>query len=788
MKKMDEISRLNENFKSDIDDLLSSKDTPNRVVTIAYPRAYKQMLGELEYHLRGDYNVFDIKSIASENTIPFEKKIYHKALSVALSITAFLLSFFGMLGIILSGLYTSVGIAKELFDLELKNSDVINLRRKLGLRRQTRRKRKKVKRIVFINDYCSISSEELKYVNFLTYLISENYLTNTALVVCIDEKSVNPFTHSYRYEMESLGIIVSEWLPEDSLISPEQLLDLFNIIGVQYYPYIKTLVLEKDTSVSKVQTVIEDIIKKVLGEAMFSNKEFVQFMHLCSLLFEPFFLRDIEQLYTGSMSIEKMIDEALKSKLLICNDNNFFFLEFFIREYYRKKRIVNKDSTIESEVFHYLRDKYPEKNTDIAFLASFLQLPNSEIESYLIAAWYHDSDTVSLKERDKLRTLLLKYEIAKEYLNLSEGLAKTKHVEDEASLVNRSKAFLDLVTESSLSYEAKCCCYHVIVSILFPLGINSTIMNKIIENYLDAFKHLKVMSRRDNRFVEYVADALMLAMSDGISSKQRDSLERLSSLITPGSYISVPKKFRIYRLGNALLKTSDCDYTRLAYEDSENYPRQHILSSINYSASLITSDRSNIASEILREEIASGRTALIDDISISAIHNNLILSRLLSKEISPKSANKKFLKLLVDLKNRSFDDKKIIHNNYASTLLLSNHIDFPSIETELGELANDADIYHRFFTHHNLLICYSLTGNEESFNYIKSKIEIPHLFRNHEQLFYDKFDAIEKDFEKCKSIDGIANVTRELRDRYYKEIEGFYLQPLLWGVIERWFE
>lgn len=785
---MVEISKLNEKFKNDIGDLLSSKELTKRVLTISYPKAYQQMMGELEYHLKGDYNVFDIKSITSEGDIPIKEKITRKALNVALSVIAFLLNFFGLLGIIINGLYTSVSIAKELFDLELKNSDVINLRRKLGLRRQTRRKRKKVRNIIYIDDYYGISSEDLKYVEFLSYLINENYIANTALIICIDEKNINPIIHSFNYKMESLEELVSEWLPGDSSISPDQLSDLFDIIGIQYYPYIKTLVLEKNNTLSKAQKIIEDIIKKALGETTFSSKEFTQFMHLCSLLFEPFILRDIEQLYSGSMSIEKMIDKALTSKLLICNDNNFFFLEFFIREYYRKRSIVNNGSAVEAEVFHYLCDKYPEKKTDIAFLASFLQLPNSEIESYLIAAWYHDSDTVSLKERDKLRTLLLKYEIAKEYLNLSEGLAKTKHVEDEASLVNRSKAFLDLVTESSLSYEAKCCCYHVIVSILFPLGINSTIMNKIIENYLDAFKHLKVMSRRDNRFVEYVADALMLAMSDGISSKQRDSLERLSSLITPGSYISVPKKYRIYRLGKALLKTSDCDYTRLAYEDSENYPRQHILSSINYSASLITSDRSNIASEILREEIASGRTALIDDISISAIHNNLILSRLLSKEISPKSANKKFLKLLVDLKNRSFDDKKIIHNNYTSTLLLSNRIDFPSIETELGELANDADIYHRFFTHHNLLIYYSLTGNEERFNYIKSKIEIPHLFRNHEQLFYDKFDAIEKDFEKCKSIDGIANVTRELRDRYYKEIEGFYLQPLLWGVIERWFE
>lgn len=198
---MVEISKLNEKFKNDIGDLLSSKELTKRVLTISYPKAYQQMMGELEYHLKGDYNVFDIKSITSEGDIPIKEKITRKALNVALSVIAFLLNFFGLLGIIINGLYTSVSIAKELFDLELKNSDVINLRRKLGLRRQTRRKRKKVRNIIYIDDYYGISSEDLKYVEFLSYLINENYIANTALIICIDEKNINPIIHSFNYKM-----------------------------------------------------------------------------------------------------------------------------------------------------------------------------------------------------------------------------------------------------------------------------------------------------------------------------------------------------------------------------------------------------------------------------------------------------------------------------------------------------------------------------------------------------------------------------------------------------------
>ena len=226
---MVEISKLNEKFKNDIGDLLSSKELTKRVLTISYPKAYQQMMGELEYHLKGDYNVFDIKSITSAGDIPIKEKITRKALNVALSVIAFLLNFFGLLGIIINGLYTSVSIAKELFDLELKNSDVINLRRKLGLRRQTRRKRKKVRNIIYIDDYYGISSEDLKYVEFLSYLINENYIANTALIICIDEKNINPIIHSFNYKMESLEELVSEWLPGDSSISPDQL-SLFGIL------------------------------------------------------------------------------------------------------------------------------------------------------------------------------------------------------------------------------------------------------------------------------------------------------------------------------------------------------------------------------------------------------------------------------------------------------------------------------------------------------------------------------------------------------------------------------
>lgn len=770
-------------------DKMTSRKSRERVISVNYSQAYRKWMSLLEGQLSRKYKIVPIELLTQKEENSKQENSQSTWSKIWKSIILFILGAIPTIGIAFSGIYTVIDIAKNICNYDVKLSEIEALRKRLGMHTHRKKYWSKIRYVVFLPEYSSLSEKLQDYINLIALFINEHYITNTLLVVCNGINEVKQIDSRCSYTLQLDKDMVQEWIEAD--IDGERIVETLDIVGIQYFPEIQRILTSCKLDENLISALIEVMIDQTLGNGVVDRNEFHRFLRMCSLLFEPFFQKDIEENYPANdISAVQLVEFALTSNLLkrVNHAPVYCFIEYFIRDYYRDYSKYTFTSEKYTSLFLYLKNKYPYQYSDIALLSRCVGVEPWEAESYEIIAWYHDHDAISQRKKDKLRTALVAHKCGSRYLNLFDQYQMLTQ-SDGNKLTQDCKTMLYVVESGKLSPEAKCCCLNLISSILFELESKIEIFLRILDDYFYAFTDLKIFSSPSEKNAEYIVDALLLSISCELPLRYRNSIERLAKCIRIGKNIPEKKRIRFLRLGNVLFEPpTGHDYTRMAYEQSVDYPYEHILSAINYSASLLClaqyAEAQHILSTIVFDELQNRNNN-----TFFSFINNQIIARVMSGNIRRNSAKKKFERLYKGLKGSSFSDSVIVQNNYAASIVFcESKSNFHIAEKILLSILQNDDDYHRFFATHNLIVLYCLSGEKNKLIGLQDSIRVPYLLRRYRSFFEAKFELLFSNFENCHTVQCISDIMKPLQGRFQELNTTFFSLPVLWGVIERWFE
>lgn len=467
----------------------------------------------------------------------------------------------------------------------------------------------------------------------------------------------------------------------------------------------------------------------------------------------------------------------------------YCFIEYFIRNFYRDHTVYTFPLEVYEALFDYLKGKYPYQYTDIALLSVRVGQSQQQVEDYSIIAWYHEHDSLPQRKKEDLQEILRSSTFGRSYLQLYEIYQNLdQHIYSEC--ITECERILGQVERSVSAPEACCCCLNLVATVAFESGAEIPFFLRILDCYFSAFKCFHIFSGDSTKYTEYITDTLLLSAGLELPQRYRDTLERLAWKIDLKGKMPTLKRLRLFRLGNVLFPPDKGHiYTQMAYEESSDYPYEHILAAINYSASLLSKAQFPQARKVLDETAQISTCYHINSNTDFSFENNRIISQLLSGAISKAAARKRFQHLFSQLEHTAFSDFIIVQNNYAASIVNSAAKSrCTQAEKILIQIAEHTDTYHRFFALHNLLILYCLTEQKEQFLSRKKSLQIPYLFRWYDDFFIAKFDLLQEHFDHCQTLSQIQKIVSSLNNRFPELDLAFYQLPILWGVIERWFE
>lgn len=767
-----------------------TKFPKERILMVSYAPAFREWMKPLKTNLAQKYQLILLSALFEQPVIqtnsssnPIWKNLISKFLF-------FLVGLIPILGPLISGTQTMIEIARESYDFYLRNTDLQLLQDRLGLRAHRRRHPKKLKQIVFVPDYGALSDNEQNYLGFLAYLVQDGYLSSTALVIGHDIRDLCPIDAHHKKEVLLLKEMIYPYFGEKT--QADHIIEILNIIGIGYFTQLKQIFLEKEQNDDLMQALIDALLKETMSEGVVNQSEFHHFLRLCSLLFEPFFQEDIEKNYPAkTLPADELIEYMLKSHIFLKQGHApvYCFIEYFIRDFYRNNSVYTFPAEVYKTLFCYLKGKYPYQYADIALLSIHVGKTKKQTENYSIIAWYHEHDTMPQRKKEKLREVLCTSECGRLYIHLFDTYQRFDESFASTSIPECLQA-LEQVECHMLAPEAQCCYLNLIATIAFESGADEQLFLRILDCYFSAFYDLHIFSDYSDKYVEYIADALLLSVGIDLPFKYKDTLERLTTKIDFNGKMPPIKRLRLLRLGNVILSPSSGHlYTKKAYEESNDYPYEHILAAINYSASLLSKAEFSQAQKILDETKSNSKCYRINNSTEFSFENNRIISQVMNSSISKTAARTQFKQIFLKLKDAEFSDSIIVQNNYAAAIVYSAAKSYcKQAEKILLHISNSQDDYHRFFALHNLLILYCLTGDKEQFINRRDYLQVPYLLRWYADFFHAKFDLLQENFDNCQSIRQIEEVLRPLTNQFSELNTTFYQLPVLWGVIERWFE
>lgn len=776
-----------------VDARLKEKDT-DRNLAITYAPAFREWMPILKLHLQENYQVISLNTLLGQSEQP-KSHIRQSPIKTILStIFLFILGLLPRIGIIISGTQTLIEVARTSYSYYLKNSDLELLKDQLGLRLYRKRYQRKLKQIVFIPEYGVLSSKDQRYVRFLSYLVQNRYLFSTALIIGRTQSDICPISFAWEKDIPLQNDMIQMCLGGTK--KTNQISEILNIIGIGYLPMLQKSLSKENVDRDLLESLVNTLLDQVFPDGIIDRDEFHHFMRLCSLLFEPFFQEDIEDNYpVRQLPADELVGYALKCKLLTQVDSApiFRFIEYFIRDYYRNSTIYTFPTEIYRTIFNYLKNKYPCQYADIALLSVYIGIPTVEVESYSIVAWYHESDSLPQRKKEEIIQILLNGPHSHMYYHLYEIYCQFEHCFDSMgidSCVNMCQSALLQMENSQLNPEAKCCYLSIISAIAFEVSIEESLFLRILDNYFSAFKQLRLFSNPIEQHIEYAVDALLLSAGLELPYNYRNRLERLAARVDIKKNIPELKRLRLLRLGNIIFSPArGHEYTKMAYEQSINYPHEHILSAINYSASLLSKAYYSEAQNALEHTSSSIRTYHINSNTEFSYENNWIIARVMSGAMHKSAARREFKRLYSRLKKVPFSDSMIVQNNYAAAIIFSAAKTYQrQAQKILFQIMDNQDLYHQFFAIHNLLILYCLMGEKDAFLQLKPKLQIPYLLRRYRDFFCEKFNILQEKFDNCQSLQQIEINLQTLGEQFPELEAEFYRLPVLWGVIERWFE
>ena len=763
-------------------------ENPERAICINYPTSLYNVILSLIDKLRLKYKVIHFEDISNGSIdMGLEKEsIFQK---ISREIINFLIEMNPVVGFI----DFIANIALEIAHHQITHSQIESLK-KIFFIHQKPKKHKKLKKIFVVNNFSILQSEDVSFINFVSLLIKKGYITDTTLLI-ISDSNMQPdnffyglYTFNIQLAKEDYNVLLGTEQPSPHMI------EIVNSIDIGFFNKINSFYKDKENISDKN---IEDIINVLIKSKGYNFKkdELNHFLKICSLLFEKFNTKDLENLediiknpYREllSNSKETLLLESVKLDTInseSINEFSYRFTEMLFRKYYQRNADIILDSISYEQIIDYLQEQYPTHYAELAISSLIMPLKKSKKLSYVITAYYHHREQ-PVKFYEIIRHSLEKDIIGEKILKL-EKYKQHRGSYTEEEIRETYKEVLELTrVNTEINAEAHLCILSYIADVMYTLEEDISLIMDLFNRYRKLFDDIQLFVCPDSKYFTYVLDAVSFStMIEDFSVKK--ITDRLILWIEQNECNNLALKIKYYRLGNLLFALDEKKketYTKLAFEMSKDNIIVHEETRINYSVTLIGKGKYKEAFSLL-----SDCKVQTSDYKMPMVNNKYIAAFLCGKQ-DIKQVVKEFLTLLQNITPNLTGDYPIILNNYIAALIIADfEKNYANIIKCSEYILKSSDIYHQFFAMHNLLILYYLKDDYENFYLYKEKIETPYLLRKYCSIFEYKWEFLEKNWRQYKSIKELQNAMKFPEDLMMYG-DSIYMSIILWGLLERWFK
>lgn len=758
--------------------LATLKQNSSRFVYIKYAHTFHNIILKEIKNLEFHYKIINFQDITSNKTNTDSTKP-RKIPNFIINIFQYLVELHPVIAFV----DLLANIALDKCGYYLKKTDYQQLKNVLGIRKKPG-KHRKLKTIIVVKELQNLKEEEIHYIEFLGFLTQSGYLTNTALLIFSDKTYDTglKFVDADNYDLKFTSDDFKEYTGE--LLKNDYLLEIIESLGIEYIDTLQELF---ESKTGQQFNLARQIIEQLLRHAGYNSslKELDRFLIICSYLFDEFTYTDIEQINKKIVTnYQSMLPVSINAKILQNPETIIYtFSERKFKEYYLNIPPINILHQDAIKIIDYLQRQYPDRYVDLALAAKFMPLKESEKLSYFIIAYYH-LKSQNLRYSNIVIEFLQEYPIGKIILDLDCYRADIRKysVDDLSYTVNKGIELLD--ADAILYPEAKLCMLNYISDVAYEIITEQKRLEDIFEVYMRLFQELGIFSAPNERYVDYVLDAVIFSTSIEKYSIQK-RVNKLVDWLEKRRFININNKIKFYRLGNLLYVLNiekALDFTHIAFDISENNFILHEETRLNYSVSLMGAGKYEEAYDVLvKNKISSSDYQ-------NALQNNTIIAGYLSKKYTSRKVLEKFDDLKKGTKERLTSDCCIILNNYVSALILNMCLNqSKKIEQISDKIINHQDSYHTFYALNNLLILYYLNQDFSKFQKVIEQLQVPYLIRKHNDLFDKKINFLKETFFEYYSYQELCQKFKQF-DNSKQYANGLYSQPILWGLMERWFK
>ena len=768
-----------QDIETQICKLFETFPTSDRCAKIIYSPCMKSLFAAARTQklISNKYKVYSLNQILESANIKEEKGLFRKIVEKVL---ASLLGFIPILGSYFSIAILLTEISKEIVD----EKGINNIEKYLCKSWKKHKRHKKVKYVVYVEDSALLSKRELICLQVISFLISQKYLVNTAILVAQPSDMESHFI--------SNCVTIKRFDIEDSLaneVNKENLevrnsLTILNIVGIDYVEKLNIALTQGSKSDRTIEAIVNCILKEKNIE---SNIELEKLLNSCSLLFEEFELKDVE--YISKLQKNKEYQElftlAQNSEIIKgINLQKFYFLQPFLREYYQQKK-YSFPSDFYNSIYSYLEEKYSSFYEDLAIASALLLSDGDLILSQNILAYYYSRFSMPGYKLNKIIDTLKNYPLGLIVMEV-DNLYNNSDCNSERSKIICTDAFRE-VKGSGIIDEAKLAALSFIVRLYYEIDVSQNEFVDVSKYYRSLLAKIKIYSSSFLANWNYALDYIVFSTCIDDDYPTRNAVQKLVAAIQKidVSKLQKEKYLKYLRLGNAIYPESTQKAGALllqGYNLSKDYTYLHTLFGINYSTTLILEGNYNEAKAILDSIVKLGLKS--QAITMSA-QNNYIIAKYLSKQNDVSVYIEQMSKFCITPHQ---SDYCICINNYISLKIMSGTKELHNEIKMCYEIINNNDQYHSFYARHNLVVIYFLINDVRFWDCIKD-LSTPYLLNYYEPLFFEKINFLKNNFDKVWNINELTTaLSKNLRENGFYDTSHFNSLPVLFGLIERWFE